>query len=80
MDLVLNNLQRLICHKTQKPTNQPLTYHQSGRLRRSTVGLNKATSRPWVSLELNNVGKENNEIGNDLRLFFFKYKEAESVS
>ena len=23
MDLALNNLQRLICHKTNKPTNQP---------------------------------------------------------
>ena len=23
MDLALNNLQRLICHKTHKPTNQP---------------------------------------------------------
>ena len=23
MDLVLNNLQRLICHKTQQTTNQP---------------------------------------------------------
>ena len=23
MDLALNNLQRLICHKTQTPTNQP---------------------------------------------------------
>ena len=23
MDLALNNLQRLICHKTNQPTNQP---------------------------------------------------------
>ena len=23
MDLALNNLQKLICHKTNKPTNQP---------------------------------------------------------
>ena len=23
MDLALNNLQRLICHKPKKPTNQP---------------------------------------------------------
>ena len=33
MDLALNNLQRLICHKTQQPNQRPLTtVSQSNKL------------------------------------------------
>ena len=32
MDLALNNLQRLICHKTHKPTNQPYKKKQKKQI------------------------------------------------
>ena len=56
MDLVLNNLQRLICHKTQATNQQPLTgYDIRSTFKWSSAGL---TSELYFSLAwLSNQGK-----------------------
>ena len=51
MDLALNNLQRLICHKTQ-PTNQLTNQprHLSGNLKKSKFTCTEIKTKIFISL------------------------------
>ena len=50
MDLVLNNLQRLICRKTNQPTNQP-TNQQSCTLTTVPQRLTPITSKMKTNVQ-----------------------------
>ena len=46
MDLALNNLQRLICHKTNQPTNQPLV-NSSDKINVEIISLVSSRLNYW---------------------------------